>query len=265
MSTLSSSHDTDALLGGMLSDLTVRSSSVASSDGGSGGGRTEIRTSEPQQNWNWMSTGDVREVSWPSALGNDGFPSPSGPDSNDSRASGHHSCVPNLIELTSSTEELSVCSTTSDYKSCDENDQSHKGTEQLDAGLISKIQITLDPAQTTEDYLILPSREPSHKDYLPFGVSQAHSNPSSRNFLSPRSVPSNEDDDYSPEEEPFMSRSFPQCPSAAQLSVTSSNSDPTLPTCRICHLPAGDDDNLISPCRCSGTMQYIHNGCLMVS
>lgn len=34
------------------------------------------------------------------------------------------------------------------------------------------------------------------------------------------------------------------------------------PFCKICHLPARDDDPLISPCRCSGTVQYIHCGCL---
>ena len=36
--------------------------------------------------------------------------------------------------------------------------------------------------------------------------------------------------------------------------------------CRICHMP-GDDtsEGLISPCRCAGTLQFIHNTCLMVS
>ncbi|KAL1433445.1 hypothetical protein MTO96_012561 [Rhipicephalus appendiculatus] len=34
------------------------------------------------------------------------------------------------------------------------------------------------------------------------------------------------------------------------------------PFCKICHMPARDDDPLISPCRCSGTVQYIHCGCL---
>lgn len=35
------------------------------------------------------------------------------------------------------------------------------------------------------------------------------------------------------------------------------------PICKICHMVSKDADPLISPCRCSGTMQYIHCGCLM--
>lgn len=38
--------------------------------------------------------------------------------------------------------------------------------------------------------------------------------------------------------------------------------DDCRPFCKICHMPARDDDPLISPCRCSGTVQYIHCGCL---
>ena len=38
-----------------------------------------------------------------------------------------------------------------------------------------------------------------------------------------------------------------------------------LPICRICHNPDDENEILISPCRCSGTMQYIHDTCLMVS
>lgn len=56
--------------------------------------------------------------------------------------------------------------------------------------------------------------------------------------------------------------------SIAQSSLSSSSSsletDPLSPTCKICHLNAKDGDPLISPCKCSGTMQYIHCGCLMV-
>lgn len=38
-----------------------------------------------------------------------------------------------------------------------------------------------------------------------------------------------------------------------------------LPICRICHLPGDKEDSLFKPCRCSGTLRFIHNGCLMVS
>ncbi|XP_054161901.1 E3 ubiquitin-protein ligase MARCHF8-like [Oppia nitens] len=44
---------------------------------------------------------------------------------------------------------------------------------------------------------------------------------------------------------------------------TDSLSDPNSPMCKICHMNAKDNDPLISPCRCSGTMQYMHCGCLM--
>lgn len=34
------------------------------------------------------------------------------------------------------------------------------------------------------------------------------------------------------------------------------------PACRICFMPAEDNNPLISPCKCSGSMKYIHYGCL---
>lgn len=52
--------------------------------------------------------------------------------------------------------------------------------------------------------------------------------------------------------------------SAAQLSIASSFGDSSLPICKICHTAAKPDDPLISPCRCTGTLRYIHCGCLMV-
>lgn len=60
---------------------------------------------------------------------------------------------------------------------------------------------------------------------------------------------------------PIINRTLPGCPSAAQLSLASSLGDG--PICKICHMSAKDGDQLISPCRCAGTMQYIHCGCLM--
>lgn len=45
----------------------------------------------------------------------------------------------------------------------------------------------------------------------------------------------------------------------------SAASSALIPICRICHLPEDESDSmLISPCRCAGTMQFIHNSCLMV-
>ncbi|CAE1171615.1 MARCH1_8 [Acanthosepion pharaonis] len=36
-----------------------------------------------------------------------------------------------------------------------------------------------------------------------------------------------------------------------------------VPICRICHLPGDKEDPLFKPCRCSGTLRFIHYGCLM--
>lgn len=47
-----------------------------------------------------------------------------------------------------------------------------------------------------------------------------------------------------------------------QLIIEQGPVDDCRPFCKICHMPARDDDPLISPCRCSGTVQYIHCGCL---
>ncbi|VDN55292.1 unnamed protein product [Dracunculus medinensis] len=33
--------------------------------------------------------------------------------------------------------------------------------------------------------------------------------------------------------------------------------------CRICHCPSSLNDNLISPCRCSGSLKYVHMSCLL--
>lgn len=57
---------------------------------------------------------------------------------------------------------------------------------------------------------------------------------------------------------------FPRVPSYSRTGVLSaSSSTASMPMCRICHHPQGDGlDTLISPCRCAGTMQFIHQGCL---
>uniref|UniRef100_A0A6A7FS44 E3 ubiquitin-protein ligase MARCH1 n=2 Tax=Hirondellea gigas TaxID=1518452 RepID=A0A6A7FS44_9CRUS len=58
---------------------------------------------------------------------------------------------------------------------------------------------------------------------------------------------------------------FSRIPSNNKASFLSSSSSTTsMPFCRICHLPEGDGvETLISPCRCAGTMEFIHHGCLM--
>lgn len=45
---------------------------------------------------------------------------------------------------------------------------------------------------------------------------------------------------------------------------TSSTMSLNKPFCKICHVGSSKNgDKLISPCRCSGTMQYVHCGCLL--
>lgn len=268
MSTNSTSEDLDALLGADRSTVISRPMRVIACAHGyapssAAPGRRDPQETDPHRNWKSKT-----EVTANGSGGsNSGRQQQQPPPPTSDRAG---TCRPqaspvsqqDLIELASSTEDFSVCSTSSEYKSCDESEHrkdpaaTTAAPPTTDSGVISTIQIVLDPVESEVhcggneflDYNILPS-DPVVSD-------------STRSrYLSPRL-----DDDCSccaPEEEPFIIGRFPQCPSAAQLSITSSNSDPTIPTCRICHLPAGDSDNLISPCRCAGTMQYIHNGCLM--
>ena len=37
-----------------------------------------------------------------------------------------------------------------------------------------------------------------------------------------------------------------------------------IPFCRICHMAGDDTEILITPCRCAGTLQFIHDKCLQV-
>jgi hypothetical protein len=48
--------------------------------------------------------------------------------------------------------------------------------------------------------------------------------------------------------------------------ISQSSSTLSLPVCRICQLPSMEPNNhLISPCRCLGSIRYVHNNCLLVS
>ena len=46
------------------------------------------------------------------------------------------------------------------------------------------------------------------------------------------------------------------------LSSTSSKTSDYLDICRICHCEGTNDEPLITPCLCLGTMQYLHQSCL---
>ncbi|XP_040579946.1 uncharacterized protein [Lepeophtheirus salmonis] len=46
--------------------------------------------------------------------------------------------------------------------------------------------------------------------------------------------------------------------------LSNSSSTVSLPACRICQLPSMEPNNqLISPCRCLGSIRYVHNNCLL--
>jgi len=47
------------------------------------------------------------------------------------------------------------------------------------------------------------------------------------------------------------------------LDQKSETNSSMMPICRICHMPEDDIEILISPCRCSGSLKFIHNTCLM--
>ena len=49
------------------------------------------------------------------------------------------------------------------------------------------------------------------------------------------------------------------------LDQKSETNSSLMPICRICHMPEDETEILISPCRCSGSLKFIHNTCLMVS
>merc|ERR1719147_232918 len=57
---------------------------------------------------------------------------------------------------------------------------------------------------------------------------------------------------------------YPVLPDTSVLPMMSHSSSTTsMPVCRICQLPGLEPNNpLISPCRCLGSIKYVHNPCL---
>jgi hypothetical protein len=58
--------------------------------------------------------------------------------------------------------------------------------------------------------------------------------------------------------------STPRCSKKFRSGDSDTGTD-LLPVCRICQLPGDKEDFLFSPCRCSGTMMFVHYLCLLVS
>ena len=55
-------------------------------------------------------------------------------------------------------------------------------------------------------------------------------------------------------------------PGERETCLSQSSSTMSMPVCRICQLPSMEPNNmLISPCRCLGSIRYVHNNCLLVS
>lgn len=95
---------------------------------------------------------------------------------------------------------------------------------------------------------------------------------SNNKYIREMSKEDNQEDEDEDEEETQLTVNTIACRPVSetslmtQFSVSSSSlSDPNAPMCKICHMNAKENDPLISPCRCSGTMQFMHCGCLMVS
>lgn len=63
----------------------------------------------------------------------------------------------------------------------------------------------------------------------------------------------------------ILEKSVRRSSPAASRQNSWSSSSSAYPTCRICHLPGELGESLITPCRCSGTVQYVHTTCLVVS
>ena len=55
----------------------------------------------------------------------------------------------------------------------------------------------------------------------------------------------------------------PPSPSPLTSPPPSPPSDPDEPLCRICHLPSAPLTPLSSPCRCSGSIEHVHEACLL--
>jgi E3 ubiquitin-protein ligase MARCH1/8 len=60
---------------------------------------------------------------------------------------------------------------------------------------------------------------------------------------------------------PFLSNKE-SIPRQISLSSSSSKTSDCPDICRICHSEGTNDEPLISPCLCLGTMQYLHQACL---
>ena len=59
--------------------------------------------------------------------------------------------------------------------------------------------------------------------------------------------------------------SYPTSSGTTGMGMSHSSSTSSMPICRICQLPSIEPHNtLISPCRCLGSIRYVHNPCLAV-
>jgi E3 ubiquitin-protein ligase MARCH1/8 len=61
---------------------------------------------------------------------------------------------------------------------------------------------------------------------------------------------------------PFLPNKESSIPRQLSLLSSSSKTSDYPDICRICHCEGTNDEPLISPCLCLGTMQYLHQSCL---
>ncbi|GAB6030807.1 hypothetical protein CHUAL_007654 [Chamberlinius hualienensis] len=173
---------------------------------------------------------------------------------------------PDLIELASSSEDLSD---SSDYKSCDDDQQlkcAENDEMKTNHEILNLSVVLLNNSSSSSSTSSNQQRECDGED----DDEDENDLKGSKGCLSIQTLRGTIDSEagcYRPDQDGNLKLSYGrlqgQNASSTHLSVASSSSDLTVPTCRICHLPGREENKLISPCRCSGTMQYIHTSCLM--
>ncbi len=112
----------------------------------------------------------------------------------------------------------------------------------------------LDDEEGRRRPLLPPYREPSMPREPQHEPQQPTQPPPSYPF------PAAPSDSESPFRQPRVQTSF-----RATGGLSQSSSTLSMPACRICQLPGLEPNNpLISPCRCLGSIRYVHNNCLLV-
>ncbi len=145
----------------------------------------------------------------------------------------------------------------------DELDSPTQRTDEVSEGVAP--QLEMDPSLPPTVELDPPTpTTPEEEENPSIAVPLLYSGPPSAELCTP---PPFEDFSGVPlVDKSLMDLSTTTLPPCTFMDNKSDTNSAIIPICRICHMP--EDENkevLISPCRCAGTLQWIHNTCLMVS